>query len=417
MRRHLTFRSAGATAIAIGVLAGVTACSDSGSGGGSDSASGTFTFWDPYPQWDEDSAWGQQVRHCAEETGVTIDRTGYDTSDLTTQALLAGQQGNSPDIIVLDNPVVSTLAEAGLLTSTDDLGLDTSAFAENLLAPGRTDGASYGVPIGANTTALYYNADVLADAGVDPASVTDWASLTDALEQVTAAGHKGITFAGIGTEEGSFQFLPWLWGAGADLHDIASPEAVSALELWKGWLDAGYAPNSVISNSQQVSWQEFETGEYAFAQNGTWQLAAAEASGIDYGVLTIPSAAGGPAPGATGGEFVTAPVQGDDGRYETTAAIIDCLVNPDNLLETDTALSYIAPIEDLRARQVEDNPALAPWVEAVGAARGRTTDLGTDYPVISEQLWTAVQNALSGSQSPRDALEAAQQAAASGTGD
>ena len=73
------------------------------------------------------------------------------------------------------------------------------------------------MPIGANTLALYYNKDVLAAARVDPASVRDWASLTAALAKVKAAGKKGITFSAIGTEEGSFQFLPWFWGARGDL--------------------------------------------------------------------------------------------------------------------------------------------------------------------------------------------------------
>ena len=50
-------------------------------------------------------------------------------------------------------------------------------------------------------------------------------------------------------------------------------------------------------------------------------------------------------------------------------------------------------------------------------AKGRTSDnLGTDYPVISEALWTAVQNALSGAATPQDALDARpRQAAESAT--
>ena len=56
----------------------------------------------------------------------------------------------------------------------------------------------------------------------------------------------------------------------------------------------------------------------------------------------------------------------------------------------------------------------ATLVDAVAAAKGRTSDdLGTDYPKISEQLWTAVQEALSGSSSPADALTKAQKAAKS----
>ena len=73
------------------------------------------------------------------------------------------------------------------------------------------------MPIGANTLALYYNKAVLKAAGVDVATIKDWDSLTAALAKVKAAGKKGITFSAIGTEEGSFQFLPWFWGSGANL--------------------------------------------------------------------------------------------------------------------------------------------------------------------------------------------------------
>jgi multiple sugar transport system substrate-binding protein len=52
----------------------------------------------------------------------------------------------------------------------------------------------------------------------------------------------------------------------------------------------------------------------------------------------------------------------------------------------------------------------------VAAAKGRTSDdLGTKYPKISQQLWTAVQAALSGSASPQSALTTAQNAAAAAT--
>ncbi|NJP30413.1 sugar ABC transporter substrate-binding protein, partial [Microbispora sp. SCL1-1] len=76
--------------------------------------------------------------------------------------------------------------------------------------------------------------------------------------------------------------------------------------------------------------------------------------------------------------------------------------------------SYIAPTEDVQAKQVEQNAELKVWVEAVKAAKGRTSDnLGTKYPKISEPMWKAMQAAMSGSQSPQEALTAAQATAAS----
>ncbi|WP_159500542.1 extracellular solute-binding protein [Microbacterium sp. 18062] len=399
-------------AAAVGALVGC-------SGGGESTASDTYTWWDPYPQHAEGSAWAERVQACGTDAGVTIERTAYDTTSLTNQALLAAQENTSPDVILLDNPAVSTLAETGMLTTVDELGLDVSAVDENLLAAGQLDGETYGIPIGANTLALYYNADILAAAGVDPESITDWATLDAALASVSSTGKRGITFAGINTEEGSFQFLPWFWGAGAELSELNSPAAVEALELWKGWLDVGYAPNSVIGNSQNTVWEEFLTGEFAFAENGTWQVNSAADAPFATGVIELPARDGGAAPAPTGGEFIIAPAQQDTDRYDVTRGIIECMTTPEGFVETaNTFAYYIPPTAAGQEALLAENPDLETWVSAVQAAKGRTSDnLGTDYPVISEQLWTAVQSALSGAQTPQEALDAAQADAAAATGE
>lgn len=404
------------TLVAVGALAG---CSSTASGGESTAESGTYTWWDPYPQHEEGSDWANRVQACGDAAGVTIERTAYDTTGLTNQALLAAQENNSPDIILLDNPAVSTLAETGMVSTVDELGLDVSGIDENLLAAGQLDDETYGIPVGANTLALYYNADILAAAGVDPASITDWKSLDAALAAVSGTGKRGITFSALNTEEGSFQFLPWFWGAGAELTQLDSPEAVEALTLWKGWVDNGYAPNSVITNSQNTVWEEFLTGDFAFAENGTWQVNSAAEAPFTTGVITLPAKNGGAAAAPTGGEFIIAPVQQDTARYDVTRQIIECMTTPEGFVETaNTFAYYIPPTTEGQESLLKEHPELETWVSAVQAAKGRTSDnLGTKYPVISEQLWTAVQSALSGAASPEEALQAAQTAAAAKTGE
>ena len=393
----------GALALSSALIGGLAACT--ATPGGDDSTSKAFTLWDPYPDRDETSTWAVAIQDCAKEIGITIKRnagnTGDTVKDLTTAA------SNLPDIAMVDNPKVSTLADAGLLTTTEDNGFDVSNIEENILSAGEIDGKIYGVPVGANTLGLYYNPKVLDAAGVDVASVTDFDSLTAALEKVTAAGKKGITFSAVGTEEGSFQFLPWFWGAGADLTDLDSPEAEAALELWTNWVDKGYAPNSVISNTQGTSWDEFLTGEYAFAENGSWFKGAADEAGFKS--IQIPGIDGGMAPAPTGGEFITIPVQKDAARYETSSKIVECLTEGDT---GATALGYVAPTADGQASQLDADSTLEFWTGAVGDAKPRTADnLGVSYGTISEQLYTAVQNSLSGASTPAEALKAAQSAA------
>ncbi|MFG6201526.1 extracellular solute-binding protein [Nonomuraea sp. JJY05] len=414
--------SAKAAALGTALLA-LSACASAPQGGGSTTAAsaggaGAYTWWDPYPQHDASSAWAKRVDTCGKQAGVTIQRTAYDTTALTNQALLAGQEGNAPDVILLDNPAVSTLADAGMLTTMADFGLDTARFDKNLIAAGELDGKTYGIPIGANTLALYYNKKILDAAGVDPGSIKDWATLNAALKKVKAAGKKPITFSAIGTEEGSFQFLPWFWGSGAQLTQLDSPEAVAALDLWTKWVKDGTAPNSVISNSQNTTWEQFLTGEFAFAENGTWQIDSAKKAGFPTGIVQIPGKDGGTAPTPTGGEFITVPVQKDTKRYDATKKILECMTTPEGLVETGTTFAYYIPstAEGQQAILAKE-PSLKPWVDAVKSAKGRTSDnLGTKYPKISEALWTGVQKALSGSATPADALKQAQAQAKQATG-
>ena len=80
---------------------------------------------------------GQAGQHLRQQAGVTIKRTAYDTTDLSNKALLAAQQGNAPDVMLLDNPVVSTLAQAGMLATTR-LRARHHGVAANIIAAGRT---------------------------------------------------------------------------------------------------------------------------------------------------------------------------------------------------------------------------------------------------------------------------------------
>ena len=404
-------RVIGALVLTSALVGALAACSSGSSSTTSAAPKGTYTFWDPYPQYDQSAAWTKLVESCGTKAGVTVQRTGYDTTALVNKAILSGQEKASPDILLIDNPSVSTLAGSGILTNTDQTKLSTKGIEANILNAGVVNGKTYGVPIGANTLALYYNKTILDKAGVDPSSVTSWATLTAALAKVKAIGDTGITFSGINTEEGSFQFLPWFWGSGANLTKLDSADGVSALSLLTGWVKDGYAPNAVIQDTQTTSWQEFLAGKTAFSENGTWQLTGAKASGLDYGIISIPSKAGGSAPAPTGGEFLTIPVQKNTARYQVSEKIVSCLIGTDNSVTTDNTLSYIAPTAAAQAKQVATNASLIPWVKAVKDAKGRTSDnLGTKYPLISANMWTALQSSLSGSATPAAALKAAQAA-------
>src|SRR5690349_5546752 len=102
MRRAAVPRLLTAACLAVSA----TACSSAPGGSTPD----TFSVWDPYPQFAAGSDWVRTIEGCAAQAGVKVQRQAYDTTDLTGRVLLAAQQRTAPQVLVVDNPVVSTLA-------------------------------------------------------------------------------------------------------------------------------------------------------------------------------------------------------------------------------------------------------------------------------------------------------------------
>ena len=368
--------------VAAAATMSLTAC------GGSSSAKddNVIEFWDPYPQKTADSTWQAFVEKCAPD-GYTVKRVGYAQSDLLNNLTTAVKADNAPEIALIDNPKMPTAVDAGLVTDIKAAGVDVSGYDENIEGPGIIDGVQYGVSYGSNALGLYYNPTVLEKAGVDPASITDWDSLNAAIEKVVNAGYKGITFAGISGEEGTFQFLPWFWGAGGNLAKASGSSAEKdALDLVSNWVKQGWAPKSVATDNQSAAWDLFLTGEYGFSENGSWQAESAAEEG--YEMIPIPSKDGGVAPVPTGGEFITIP------KLKATVDVIECLIDGDNLKALNDEMVYLAAKSDVRAKQVEENEIWKPWVEIVESASGRTTDVGLEYEDISAQLSEDLQTSL-----------------------
>lgn len=371
-----------------------------------------ITFWDPYPQHTEGSVWDTHVKACAPQ-GSTIVRSAAPQTDLFNQLTTAVREDAAPDVVFLDNPMMPEAVAAGLVATAEQAGLDTTGIDANLIGPGTVDGTTYGVPVGSNALGLYYNKTILEDAGIDPATLTSWDALNNALAAVTEKGNKGITFSGVVGEEGTFQFLPWFWGSGASLTDLSSENAVSAGQLLSDWIGQGYAPKSVVTDNQSNSWDLFLTGEYAFAENGSWFAAGAADANFEIGVIPIPSKDGGIASVPTGGEFAIAPVHQKDAsnHFANAAAVISCLTKGEAAMETAENLGYLSAVKEVRDSQVSANELWTPWVALVEGAQGRTTELGVRYVTASAMLSEATQasfNALGDSAQVEEAFNAIQ---------
>ena len=195
-----------------------------------------------------------------------------------------------PAISAIDNPDVLRVAKAGVLK---DISADVAKIQLwNDMYPGPkaavTDGSKvYGVPIGSNSLALYYNKKLLTDAGVSAPPQT-WDQLTETAAKTTKSPVYGIAFSAVNTEEATWQWEPFLWSNGGSLSDLSSKNAQAALELWVDWVKKGYASSDVVNWNQGDVPNQFISGRAATMVMGPWQLGEVKKSGIDFGIVTIP---------------------------------------------------------------------------------------------------------------------------------
>lgn len=371
-------------------------------------------------EWDYQSAepqytqWQKILDACAADTGITIDRQAVPRDELITKVLLAAQQKQLPNVLRIDNPDLQEIAATGALAPLTDYGVDLTGIYPNLLDAGSYNGKVYGIAPGINGMAIFYNKDMFEAAGAKVP--TNWAELTDAAAKLTKGDVYGFAFSAPATEEGSWQFEPWFWGAGGDLKKLDSPEGVKALQFWVDLVQKGYVSKSVVQWSQGDVNDQFMAGKAAMQQNGCWNLSALEKAKMNFGVFPIPKPDGGAAPGPMGGEVLTIPVGNDAASMQAAGKVVNCLLSDEKMLEWATLQAYIPGRMSVAEKAAQADPNLQAFVDAAAAERSRPgppANLGPNYSKVSQPLWTAIQAALTGAKTPQEALTEAQQQAAS----
>ncbi|MDU7428632.1 MAG: extracellular solute-binding protein [Actinomyces urogenitalis] len=311
-----------------------------------------------------------------------------------------------PDLLMLDNPDLQQIAATGALTLLGDLGFKAEGFIEGFVGAGTYEGELYGMGPCANTLGLYYNKDLLDAAGV--AVPTTWDELKAAAKTLTSGDTYGIAFCAKASYEGSWQFLPFFWSAGADETDIATPEAASALQLWVDLVRDSSASESVLNWSQTELGEQFTSAKAAMVIDGPWLTTTFDKSDVNWAVAEIPvPAAGDTAVAPLGGELWTIPQTGDQAKQAKAMELLQALLDDDTVLELNTTRFTIPTKEAVDAAYIETLPQMEPLVTAVNNGRSRTAQLGEAWPKTAEALYNAIQSALTGKEEPLAALETA----------
>lgn len=400
-------RTALATAMVVTAAMGLAACGGGGGAGSSGQVS-TIRVLDYYNNEPDRTVYAQTLDACGQQSGVTIEREVVPGASLIAKVLQQASSRTLPDVLMIDNPDLQQIAASGALAPISDFGLTTDGYAEGIVSASTYDGKVYGLQPVTNTIGLFYNEDLLAQAGVTPP--TTWEELKAAGAKLTSGNRYGLAFSAAATYEGTWQFLPFMWSNGGDETNIASPEVAQALQLWVDLVNSGSASRSVVNWTQADVKDQFMAGNAAMMINGPWQFPVLDkAPELKYGVVPIPV----PQPGATevaplGGETWTIPQTGDRGRQAKAAEIVACLNSDANQIALATKRSTVPTKTALLDQFVADVPKMSAFTEQVKTARARTGKLGAQWPAAATKIYTAVQAAITGGATPEAALRQAQ---------
>jgi multiple sugar transport system substrate-binding protein len=369
-------------------------------------ASVTLRWWDYYAEGANATAMQNQLqRYMDAHPNVAIERTPIPFADLKQKLLQGAAAGALPDVAVIDNPDHQAFAALGILKD----------LTERVTAWGQADayftgpwnstiwqGRNYGIPDNSNCLVLWYNTAFTSPTEV--AAPTNWTELRDAAAMLTEGDRMGLAVSAVKSEEGTFQWLPFLWETGEDIPTIDSDGGQRALQLWVDLVNDGHMSKGILGWNQQDVRIQFQNGKAAMMINGPWQIPVLkeESPDLKWEVATLP----GDKQKASilGGENYSI-IEGSS-NVDVAWDLLTWTQQPENLKQ------YLAEAGKLPSRQdlAEDpywtgDPVLAVFIEQLKVAKPRA--YGSHYPEISSAIQEAIQAAVSGQTPVADALASA----------
>lgn len=395
-------------AAAVGALAlSLSACGGSDSpktGGSSGGATGgeptTVEVWDYLGQGV--SAEGMNAVVASFEKAnpqYKIKRTSIAYGDLAKSIVQGGVGGAVPDVAIVDVVDTQSFATLGLLADvTTEHGGDASQFYEGPWSSGQLDGKTYGLPLNSNNLALFYNKDYFAEAGVEVP--TNWDELRTTARALTSGDHNGLSLSAVKNEQGTFQFLPFLWQTGGDLDTFAT-DGAKALGLYKDLIDDKSMSSSVANYSQEDARTQFVTGKSAMMINGPWELANLADADFEWDVAPLP--AGQVAATGLGGENIVTFAQAKN--LEGGKAFMAYLASNEGAKEYCDITGQLSSRPDLEGKlATSSDPKIKVFELQLKDAHAR---VGSKYPEISAAVQEALQKVTTGAASPEEAAKAA----------
>jgi sn-glycerol 3-phosphate transport system substrate-binding protein len=341
--------------------------------------------------------------------------------DTRIKALAALEAGDPAQLAVMFSIDAYDLIEQDLIVPFEELTDDTAwlnSFYPALMANGKIEGQTWGIPFQRSTIVAYYNKDMFREAGLDPEKApTTWDEMIEMGKALTTDDQFGLMIPSTGYPYWMFQALAIQNGKEVMSNDglttyFDEPAVVETLEFWKSLsTEHGIMPEGT------VEWgtlrQAFLEGETAMMWHSTGNLTAVKNNAsFDFGVAMLPAneRLGSP----TGGGNFYVFKDASDEEKEAALKLIKFMTSPEQAAEWSIATGYmgVSPAayetEALKAYTAEFPPALVARDQLEHAVAEFST---FETARVRDGLNTAIQAALTGEKSAAEALGEAQDAA------
>ena len=397
--RGIAFFGAGVMALGLAACSGTkTDSADSGSASGGQV---TVEMWDYLSgETANDSINAAIAEFEKANPDIKVKRTTFAFADLSKSILQGSVGGQVPDVAVVDVVDNQNFASLGMLKDLSNDGINKSDFFDGPWSSVVYEGKTYGIPLNSNNLALYYNKQMLKDAGVEVP--TDWASLKEVAKKTTKGDVKGIAISAVKSESATFQVLPFVWQTGGDLKDYATSGA-TALAYLRGLIDDGSMSEAVTNYTQEDARTQFITGKSAMMINGPWELATlTKDAQFDWDVAPLPKDKR--AATSMGGENVV--VMNGAKQSDAAVKLAKYLTSAEGAKIYCDGSGQLSSRPDLKGKlKLSEDAKNKVFESQLADAHARA--YGKDYPKISEAIQLSMQEALTGASTPEAAAKKA----------
>jgi len=341
--------------------------------------------------------------------------------DTRVRALSALNSGEPAQLAVMFSIDAYDLIEQDLVVPFDDVVEDKAwldSFYPALMANGKIEGKTWGIPFQRSTIVAYYNKDKFREAGLDPDSPpTTWYDLISIGKKLTKGDTYGLMIPSTAYPYWMFQALAIQNGKEVMSGDglttsFDDPTIVDTLEFWKSLsADHGVMPTGT------VEWgtlrQAFLEGQTAMMWHSTGNLTAVKKNAkFDFGVAMLPGnkRLGSP---TGGGNFYLFKDTSDE---EKAAALklIKFMTSPEQAAAWSIATGYmgVSPAAYETDALKEYTKSFPPALVARNQLEHAVAEFSTfETARVRDGLNNAIQSALTGAKKPAEALGEAQKAA------